>query len=162
MAPAPTAPGEKPWTLLQHPDFKLAFGDLVAEVKALKATSPDAFKTHGKTKLLKRVVDLVFSEIPGDPTADQYQLGNTMGESFRRWRRAKFLGRFRLFFRFDTATRVIIYGWVNDENTLRKAGSKTDPYAVFKARLTKGDPPTDWAELLETAEPLSLPELDLE
>jgi toxin YhaV len=70
-----------------------------------------------------------------------------MGRQHNHWRRAKFLGRFRLFFRFDTASKIIIYAWVNDENTLRKAGSKTDPYATFEKRLSRGDPPSDWATL---------------
>jgi toxin YhaV len=39
------------------------------------------------------------------------------------WRRAKFLSRFRLFFRYNSKAKVIIYAWVNEENTLRKAGS---------------------------------------
>ena len=37
---------------------------------------------------------------------------------------------------------------MNDENTLRKAGSRTDPYAVFRAMLNAGNPPKTMAELL--------------
>jgi toxin YhaV len=37
---------------------------------------------------------------------------------------------------------------VNDENTLRKAGSKTDPYNVFRTMLDAGNPPGTMAELL--------------
>ena len=33
------------------------------------------------------------------------------------------MGRFRLFFRFDSASRIAVYAWVNDENTMRKAGA---------------------------------------
>jgi len=65
--------------------------------------------------------------------------------------RAKFLQRFRLFFRFDSASRIIIYAWVNDENTLRKAGSRSDPYTAFSRQLDDGDPPDDWDELLTEA-----------
>jgi len=36
---------------------------------------------------------------------------------------------------------VIVYVWINDEFTLRKAGSKTDAYAVFKSMLNAGNPP---------------------
>ncbi|MGL5139225.1 MAG: type II toxin-antitoxin system YhaV family toxin, partial [Beijerinckiaceae bacterium] len=90
-------------------------------------------------------------EIPRDPNALTYQLGNTLGPSHRHWRRAKFLQRFRLFFRFDSTARIIIYAWVNDENTLRKAGARNDPYAVFLRRLEAGDPPDDWVELLGDA-----------
>ena len=40
---------------------------------------------------------------------------------------------------------------MNDENTLRKAGARSDPYAVFAQRLDAGDPPDDWNELLSEA-----------
>ena len=46
---------------------------------------------------------------------------------------------------------MIIYAWVNDENTLRKAGSRNDPYDVFARLLRKGDPPDDWNALLREA-----------
>jgi hypothetical protein len=42
----------------------------------------------------------------------------------------------------------IVYAWVNDENTLRKAGSKTDPYSIFRTMLDAGDPPGTMAGLL--------------
>ena len=45
----------------------------------------------------------------------------------------------------------IVYAWVNDENTLRKAGSRTDPYAVFARRLDEGNPPDSWEDLLADA-----------
>ena len=70
-----------------------------------------------------------------------------MGPAFRHWRRAKIGRRFRLFFRYDSRSKVIIYAWVNDENTLRAAGSKRDPYAVFQEMLSRGDPPDDWGSL---------------
>ena len=71
-----------------------------------------------------------------------------MGNAFRHWRRAKIGRRFRLFFRFDSKTKIIIFAWVNDENTLRSAGSKSDPYAVFQKMLQRGRPPDDWDALL--------------
>lgn len=135
------------WMLLRHPAFREPFDELVAEVTQLQAADPDGWAGHPKAKLLKRIRDLIMDEIPANPDDPAYRLGNTMGRQNSHWRRAKFLGRFRLFFRFDTASRIIIYAWVNDENTLRKAGSKTDPYATFERRLSRGDPPGDWAKL---------------
>ena len=78
------------------------------------------------------------TEIPRDPGAAEYNLGNTLGPAHRHWRRAKFLGRFRLFFRYNSKAAVIIYAWVNDENTLRKAGGGNDPYHLFGGMLRKG------------------------
>jgi toxin YhaV len=85
--------------------------------------------------------------VPSDPNRDEYRQGNTMGTEFRHWRRAKMGRRFRLFFRFDSKSRVIIFAWVNDENTLRTSGSKNDPYVVFQKMLERGHPPDDWAAL---------------
>jgi toxin YhaV len=135
------------WTLLRHPAFREPFDALVVEVAALEELDPKGWTTHPKAKLLKRIRDLMMEEIPAHPDDPAYRLGHTMGKQHGHWRRAKFLGRFRLFFRFDTASKVIIYAWVNDENTLRKAGSKTDPYTTFEKRLSRGDPPGDWAGL---------------
>ena len=61
------------------------------------------------------------------------------------------LSRFRLFFRYNSKAAVIIYAWVNDENTLRKAGSGNDPYHLFGGMLRKGRPPDDWAALVKEA-----------
>jgi toxin YhaV len=66
--------------------------------------------------------------IPRDPNAPEFRQGNTLGRDNRHWFRAKFHQRYRLFYRFATKEKVIIYAWLNDEKTLRKAGSKTDPY----------------------------------
>lgn len=140
------------WKLYRAGAFAEAFDRLETEVTRLAAVDPDQYRSHPKAKLLKRIVDLVFEEIPRDPASPLYSLGNTLGPAQRHWRRAKFMQRFRLFFRFDTSSRVIIYAWVNDENTLRKAGSRSDPYEVFLRRLQAGDPPGAWQELLKEAE----------
>ncbi len=139
------------WKLYRASAFQETFGSLEAEVTRLAAERPDTFAAHPKAKLLARIRSLIVDEIPLDPSANVYGLGNTLGAAHRHWRRAKFLQRFRLFFRFDSASRIIIYAWVNDENTLRKAGSRSDPYTVFSRRLDDGDPPDDWDELLTEA-----------
>ena len=51
----------------------------------------------------------------------------------------------------NSKAAVIIYAWVNDENTLRKAGGANDPYRLFGGMLRKGRPPDDWAALLKEA-----------
>jgi toxin YhaV len=63
----------------------------------------------------------------------------------------KFLGRFRLFFRYSSKDRVIIYAWVNDKNTLRKAGARNDPYTIFNSLLRKGRAPDGWDALMKEA-----------
>ena len=110
------------------------------------------WETGAKPKLLKRILDLILNEVPADPGAPAFEQGNTLGADARGWRRAKYLGRFRLFFRFDSASKVIVYAWVNDEHTLRKSGSATDPYTVFRGMLLGEDPPTNWKKLLDACQ----------
>lgn len=143
-------PSRQPdWQLYVHPAFAEPFDRLVAEVARLAAADPQRYREHPKAKLLKRIVHLIEVEIPRDPGAPAYSLGNTLGPAHRHWRRAKFLGRFRLFFRYSSQARIIIYAWVNDENTLRKAGARRDPYAVFGSLLRQGRPPDDWNALMK-------------
>ncbi len=146
----PGAP-ESGWQLYVHPAFSKPFNALTGEVERLAAADPKGYVGHPKAKLLRRIVDLIENEIPRDPGAAEYALGNTPGPAHRHWRRAKFLGRFRLFFRYSSQARVIIYAWVNDGNMLRKAGGRNDPYTVFGALLRKANPPDGWDALMKEA-----------
>lgn len=47
-----------------------------------------------------------------------------------------------LFFRHHAASRVIVYAWVNDEDTKRAYESSKDAYRVFRKMLEGGHPPT--------------------
>jgi hypothetical protein len=40
---------------------------------------------------------------------------------------------------------------VNDDRSLRKAGSRMDTYALFQAMLASGDPPNSFADRLRTS-----------
>lgn len=44
-------------------------------------------------------------------------------------------------------SKVIIFSWVNDAQTLRTRGAKSDAYAVFKRMLDDGNPPDSWDTL---------------
>ncbi len=110
--------------------------------------NPTDFESHSKVKLFATLQKLVFEVIPEDPARESFLLGNTLGPENRAWRRAKFSQQYRLFFRFDSAAKIIIYAWVNDANSLRAYQSKTDAYAVFAKRLHNGNPPNNWDELL--------------
>ena len=75
-----------------------------------------------------------------------------LGSDHKHWFRAKFVnGRYRLFYRYDSQAKVIVYAWVNDASTLRTYGSRTDAYAGFGKMLKQGNPPDDWKALLEAA-----------
>ena len=109
------------------------------------------FAEHPKAKLLATIHRHVTEIIPRVPNAAEFRQGDTLGPDNRHWFRAKLHQRYRLFFRFSTKDRVIVYVWVNDEFTVRKAGSKTDAYAVFKSMLNAGDPPRTLEALLRRA-----------
>lgn len=151
MSPTPVAE-RNGWKLYAHPAFSQALEALVLAVEALEKRQPEAYRGHPKTKLLKRILEVILVEIPREPNAPEFQLGNALGPMYRHWRRAQFLGRFRLFFRFSSSRKAIVYAWVNDEATLRKAGAKSDPYAVFTKRLQEGNPPDNWDDLIREAE----------
>lgn len=112
---------------------------------------PQRYSHAPAAKMLKVLAALMFKEIPADPNAQRYRPGHSLGSQFTSWRRAKLLGRFRLFFRFHSKRRAIVYVWLNDERTLRKAGARTDPYAVFAKMLAAGEPPDDFDALLRAS-----------
>lgn len=138
------------WTIYAHPLFLDQVEKLVLAVERDKQAKPDDYQSKPNAKLLAAVWKIAFSQIPQDPALARYRQGVTLGDDYKHWFREKFgNGRFRLFFRFDSASKVIIYAWVNDENSKRTYGSKTDAYAVFRDMLGKGNPPNDWAALLK-------------
>lgn len=140
------------WTILAHPLFLDQLEKLTETVEALKAKKPEDYRKNANTKLLAALNKLVFEAVPADPTATAYRQGSTLGDDYKHWFRAKFgNGRFRLFFRYDSTAKVIIFAWVNDETTLRTYGAKTDAYTVFKGMLNDGNPPDDWAALHKAA-----------
>lgn len=141
------------WRLFQHSIIQNQLEQLTRAVEQLSATQPDTYKEHPKSKLLATILRYITEIIPRNPNAPEFRQGDALGPDNRHWFRAKFHQRYRLFFRFSSKNKVIVYVWVNDESTLRKAGSKTDPYAVFKAMLDAGNPPrTLDALLLHTKE----------
>lgn len=139
------------WRLFQYPLFEHQLRTLTQAVQELSITQPDADKEHPKTKLLATIHRLITETIPRNPNAPEFRQGDTLGPDNRHWFRAKFHQRYRLFFRFSSKDKVIVYVWVNDESTLRKAGARTDVYAIFTSMLEAGDPPRTLEALLKRA-----------
>lgn len=146
------------WTLYLHPLLRQQLETLTARVEAVKIKDAPGYNQTPAAKLLATINRSMREIIPRDPGAAAFRQGNALGRDNRHWFRAKFHQRYRLFYRFSGEERIIIYAWVNDERTLRKAGSATDPYAVFGAMLKAGNPPDAMTGLraaatkLETAE----------
>jgi toxin YhaV len=139
------------WTILAHPQFLDQLEALVSKVEALKSKDPANYKQKNATKRLAAISRLAFEVIPQDPERDEYRQGDTLGDDKKHWMRAKFFQQYRLFFRYRKAEKLIVYAWVNDENTLRAYDSKTDAYAVFKKMLGKDQPPDNWETLKSEA-----------
>ena len=142
------------WSLYYYRTFKAALDELEAVVARLATDDPAGYKTHPKAKLLASVYRAITQLVPANPDAPQFRLGKTLGSDNTNWRRVKkgMPDRYRLFFRFASSpVKVIVYVWFNDENTLRKAGSKSDVYESFKRMLARGVVPGDIDDLLRVA-----------
>jgi toxin YhaV len=141
------------WGLLGHTLLLGQLDKLIAAAERAQQSDPAGWQGNANVKLLAALRDLMLDRVPRNPLDAAFRQGNTLGPAHRHWFRAKFSGnRFRLFFRADSAARVVVFAWVNDRDTLRKAGAASDPYAVFAGMLAAGNPPDDWPKLLAAAQ----------
>ena len=137
------------WTLYAHPLFLGQIEKLTVAVERAREKDPKTYTSTANAKLLAAMRKLMFGVIPVDPTRPEFRQGGTLGRSRQHWFRAKVGGgRFRLFFRYSSSAKIIIFAWVNEANSLRTYGLKSDAYAVFKSMLDRGNPPEDWAALI--------------
>ena len=136
------------WRLLFYREFGRQLAKLENAAERARRKDPRGFASNANVKLLRAVDRAISAVIPQDPSRAEYRQGNTLGTRYRHWRRARIGRRFRLFFRYDSRARVIVYAWLNDERTLRSSGNRTDPYAVFARMLARGSPPDDWTSLI--------------
>ncbi len=141
------------WTIYAHPLFLDQLERMIAAVEKARKKDPKGYKKKRAAKLLAAVLKVAFEDIPSDPTRDIYRQGDTLGDDYKHWFRAKFLQQFRLFFRYQQSetSKIIVLAWVNDESTLRAYESASDAYLVFRKMLSRGNPPDSWKELAATA-----------
>ncbi len=142
------------WTLLFHEAIIGQVKKLADAYERARTAAPKGFRSNANVKLFVALAKLVLEIIPADPSRSEYRQGNTLGGEYRHWLRAKFFERFRLFFRYDSRSRLIVYAWVNDQRSLRKRGDRSDPYEVFRRMLASGNPPNHWAALVKSARSL--------
>ena len=139
------------WQLYCFKLFKIALDELEQAVTKLAQANPSEYKAHPKTRLLASVYKAVMQSIPDNPDHVDFRLGKTLGAEYANWRRVKkgMPDRYRLFLRFASSPlQLIVYVWFNDEDTLRKAGSRTDAYETFKRMLMRGEVPSSINALL--------------
>ena len=139
------------WSIYAHPLFLGQLEALIEEVEARKRRDPSGYRSKNCTKRLAAILKLVTEDVPADPAAARFRQGDTLGGGRKRWFRAKFFQQYRLFFRFESTAKIIVLAWVNDDETLRAYGSRTDAYAVFRWMLGSGNPPDDFDALLTAA-----------
>ena len=139
------------WTIFAHPLFLRQVDELVQEVAHLKRKDPKGYKQKNATRGLAAIAKLAFGDIPADPTHANFRQGNALGKAYTHWFRAKFFQQYRLFFRYHAASKVLVYAWVNDDDSKRAYESADDAYRVFRKMLGTGHPPDDWDALLAEA-----------
>lgn len=145
------------WSLFAHRAFVEAFENLLEQVEALAEEDPHGFHHHPLYKLFHKVKDCVFVRVPAEPMSRRFVGGDAFA-GHSHWRRAKhgMPNRYRLFFQFRSeAPKSIIFAWFNSEDTLRKAGSRTDCYTVFVRMVERGEIPDDFETLLGTSKHLT-------
>ena len=109
---------------------------LRAEVRRLKKELPEQdYIEHQTVKVFKWVHDHITRVVPADPNARTFWLKANL----RVFRRAHLPQRYRLFWVLSEKHHVIMFLYLNDEATKRKAGSKNDPYEVFQRLVTSGE-----------------------
>ena len=139
------------WTVFAHPLFLAQIEALAQQVEAFKQKDPVGYVKRNANKRLAAIIKLAFDVIPQDPTRTEYRQGNTLGDAYKHWFRAKFVQQYRLFFRYHAPSKVIVLAWVNDDDTKRAYESSDDAYRVFRKMLASGHPPDDWDQLLDEA-----------
>ena len=139
------------WTVFSHPLFLAQLEALAQQVEAFKQKDPVEYVKKNTSKRLAAITKLAFDVIPQDPARSEYRQGNTLGDEYKHWFRARFFQQYRLFFRYHASSKVIVFVWVNDEDTKRAYESSDDAYRVFRKMLESGHPPDDWNQLLAEA-----------
>ena len=145
----------KDWLLVGHLEF-LGQLEKYREANRQAKQKIGADSIHSQHAQRLRALTLsVWTKVPSNPGNPEFRLGDSLGKEHTHWFRDKFLQQFRVFFRYSTKSEIIAYGWVNDPDTLREYGSKTDAYQVFRKMLESGKVPNSWDELVAESKRLS-------
>lgn len=102
------------WTVFCHPLFLDELDLLIEKVEILNEKDPQNFEKKSATKRLAAIAKLAFEVIPQDPSLPDHRQEGTLGNDHKHWIRAKFFQQYRLFFRFDSASKIIVFVWIND------------------------------------------------
>lgn len=106
------------WSLFAHPLFLDQMQDLRDRVERLREKYPKTYQKKNATKRLTALSKLVFDIIPQDPTCHKYRQDNILDSGRKYWLQAGFFKHHKLFFRYHSESRIILYAWV--KNTASK------------------------------------------
>ena len=126
------------WTIFAHSLFLDQMEALTRQVEFQKQKDPLGYLKKNTSKRLAAIVKLTFEMIPQDPVRFGHDQGNTLGEGYEHWSHTKFFQQCRLFYRYHIPSSVIVYVWINDEDTRRSYESDDDIYRVFRKMLEDG------------------------
>ena len=99
------------WSIHAHPLFLGQIEELIGQVEAKKRKDPKGYRSTNCAKRLAAIFKLVTGDIPADPANSKFRQGSALGGRRKHWFRAKFLQQYRLFFRFDSSRKVIVFAW---------------------------------------------------
>lgn len=140
------------WKILYYSAFTAQLKALRDEVKNLKEKDPDLYLKKEQSRRLAVIEKVFLKDIPQNPNSANYRQGKTLGKENKHWRRAKCGQQHRLFFRYDSTSKIIVFAWVNDLSTKREYGSKNDAYAVFRKMIESGHPPNKFSDLVDQSD----------
>ena len=127
--------GKIKFLLKYHELYHQRIQQLKARVRELKERlEPSEFRRHETVKLAVRIRDAE-DEIAEDPDRRDYLLRDEL-RKFRRYKKG--LGRYRIIFCFSNHPPIILFLYLNTEDSLRKEGGRRDPYEEFKSLLRRG------------------------
>jgi len=106
------------WILLFHDSVLDQLQNLRIAADRAQRSDPKGYETNANVKLFRALTHLILEVVPSDPGREEYRQGNTLGPEHRHWRRVKIGRRFRLFFRYDSSSKIIVFAWVNDTHSL--------------------------------------------
>ena len=133
------------WHVLALPRFSERYAALRGEARRLKdQLSPQEYVGHPAVKLAGAVHRLITQIVPDNPNAPEFRLRGDLS-TFRRAKGHGLPQRYRLFWVFSEGNKTIIFLYLNDEETLRKEGARSDPYAVFARLVARGEIGADFA-----------------
>lgn len=115
------------WTLLFHEGVIEQLRKLHAAAERAEQNDPQGFESNANVKLFRALSQLIMDAVPSDPARDEFRQGNTLGPAYRHWRRAKIGRRFRLFFRYDSKAKAIVFAWGERRADLAVGGQQVRP-----------------------------------